>query len=45
MMVASCGIAMALKTSPAHIVGSFGLLVSYALPYVLYTRNMFTVLR
>lgn len=45
MMVASCGLAMALKTSPAHIVASFGLLVSYALPYVLYTRNMFTVLR
>lgn len=45
MMAGSGFLAMTLKTWPTHIVAGFGTLVAYALPYILYTRNIFTVLR
>jgi len=45
MMAGSGLLAMSLKSWPTHIVAGFGSLVAYALPYILYTRNIFTVLR
>jgi hypothetical protein len=45
MMIGSAGLAMALKTQPAHLVASFGALTAYALPYILYTKNQYSVLR
>jgi len=45
MMVLSSVIAMSLKSQPMHIVSSFGLVVSYVLPYILYTKNQFSVLK
>jgi hypothetical protein len=38
MMVGSSVIAIALKGMSPHLVASFGLLVAYALPYILYTK-------
>jgi len=43
MMVASAGIAMLLKSQPAHIVASVGSLFAYAIPYILYTKNVYSV--
>lgn len=43
MMVASAGIAMLLKAQPMHIVASVGTLVTYVVPYILYTKNQFSV--
>ena len=45
MMIGSAGLAMALKTQPAHLVASFGALTAYALPYILYTKNQYSALR
>lgn len=45
MMIGSSFLAMNLKTLPGHAVAAFASVVTYALPYILYTRNMFTVLR
>jgi hypothetical protein len=45
MMIASAGIAMSIKPLPAHIVAAFGTLVAYALPYILYTKNQYSVSR
>jgi len=42
MMIASAGIAMLLKAQPTHIVSSIGALVTYAVPYILYTKNQYT---
>jgi hypothetical protein len=43
LMTVSAGIAMLLKSQPAHIVASVGILTTYALPYILYTKNQFSV--
>jgi hypothetical protein len=43
MMVASAGIAMLLKAQPMHIVASTAALVTYTLPYILYTKNQYSV--
>ena len=43
MMVASAGIAMLLKSQPSHIVASVGSLFAYAMPYILYTKNVYSV--
>ena len=43
MMVASAGIAMLLKSQPAHIVASVASLFAYAVPYILYTKNQYSV--
>ncbi len=45
MMIGSAAVAMILKTQPMHLVASFGSIVAYALPYILYTKNQFSVLR
>jgi len=42
MMIASAGIAMLLKAQPTHIVASVGSLTTYALPYILYTKNQYS---
>jgi hypothetical protein len=38
MMIGSAGIAMLLKSQPTHIVASIGALVTYIVPYILYTK-------
>jgi len=43
MMVASAGIAMLLKSQPLHLVASVGSLIVYAAPYILYTKNQYSV--
>jgi hypothetical protein len=43
MMVASAGISMLLKSQPTHIVASVGSLFAYAVPYILYTKNVYSV--
>ena len=43
MMIASAGIAMLLKSQPAHLVASVGALFAYAVPYILYTKNQYSV--
>jgi len=43
MMIASAGIAMLLKAQPMHIVASTATLVTYTLPYILYTKNQYSV--
>jgi hypothetical protein len=43
MMIASAGIAMLLKSQPTHIVASVGSLFAYAIPYILYTKNVYSV--
>jgi hypothetical protein len=45
MMIASSGLAITFKTMPAHILAVVGSLVTYAMPYFLYTRNQFSVAR
>lgn len=42
MMIASAGIAMLLKAQPSHLVASIGALTTYALPYILYTKNQYS---
>lgn len=43
MMVASAGIAMLLKSQPTHLVASVGVLFTYIVPYILYTKNQYSV--
>jgi hypothetical protein len=43
MMIASAGIAMLLKSQPTHIVASVGSLFAYVVPYILYTKNVYSV--
>jgi hypothetical protein len=45
LMIASSAVAMILKSQPMHIVSAVGLLTSYALPYILYTKNQYSVLK
>lgn len=45
LMIASSAVAMILKSQPMHIVSGVGLLTSYALPYILYTKNQYSVLK
>jgi len=45
MMTGSTILAVVLKGFAADKVAFFGFLTAYALPYILYTRNQFTVLR
>jgi hypothetical protein len=45
MMVGSSLLAMGLKSQPVHIVAAFSLVVSYILPYLLYQKNKFSVLK
>jgi hypothetical protein len=45
MMVGSTLLAIVLKSQRSDLVAAFGFLTAYALPYILYTRNQFTVLR
>ena len=45
MMVGSTLLAIVLKSQRTDLVAAFGFLTAYALPYILYTRNQFTVLR
>jgi hypothetical protein len=45
MCIASVAGAVILKQQPMHAVAAFGSLVAYALPYILYTRNEFSVLK
>lgn len=45
MMTGSTVLAVVLKGLAADKVAFFGFLTAYALPYILYTRNQFTVLR
>lgn len=45
MMVGSSAAAMALKTQPAQMVASFASIVAQALPYILQTRNVFSLSR
>ena len=45
MMVGSSMLAITLKTAGGFSVTSFATLVAYALPYILYTKNQFSVLR
>ena len=43
MMILSAGIAMLLKSQPAHILASIGTLSFYTLPYILYTKNEYSI--
>jgi len=45
LMVFSSLVAMGLKAQPMYLVSAFGLLTSYALPYILYTKNQYSVLK
>lgn len=45
MMIGSAAVAMILKTQPMHLVATFGSIVAYAVPYILYTKNQFSVMR
>jgi hypothetical protein len=45
MCIASIGTAVILKQQPMHLVAAFGSLVAYALPYILYTKNQYSVIR
>lgn len=45
MMIGSSAVAILLKGARPDFVQIFGLLTAYALPYILYTRNQFTILR
>lgn len=45
MMIGSTAVATILKGTTAPIVAAFGFLTLYAVPYILYTRNQFTILR
>ena len=45
MCIASVGGSIILKQQPMHLVALFGSLVAYALPYILYTKNQFSVSR
>ena len=45
MMIFSSLIAMLLKSQPTHVVASFGLLITYAIPYILFTKNKYSVLK
>jgi hypothetical protein len=45
IMIGSVLLAIVLKSQPKDYVAAFGFLASYAIPYILYTRNQFTVLR
>ena len=45
MMIGSSMLAITLKTAGGFTVTSFATLVAYALPYILYTKNQFSVLR
>jgi len=45
MMVGSSLLAMCLKSQPVHIVAAFSLVVSYVLPYLLFQKNKFSVLK
>jgi hypothetical protein len=42
MMIVSAGIAMLLKAQPTQVVASIGALSTYALPYILYTKNQYS---
>jgi hypothetical protein len=44
LMIASSGLAMILKTAPAHITALVGLIGMYMVPYILETRNQFSVI-
>ena len=45
MVIGSSALAIVLKGMRPDLTAVFGLLTAYALPYILYTRNQFTVLR
>lgn len=45
MMIGSSFLAMTLKTAPMHLTASAGLIATYALPYLLFTRNLFSISR
>lgn len=45
MMVGSAGIAMLLKSLPSYHVAAAAALTVYSLPYILYTKNQFSVLK
>ena len=45
MCIASVAGAVILKQQPMHAVAAFGSLVAYALPYILYTKNEFSILK
>ena len=44
MIIGATLLAIVLKSQPTNIVASIGLATSYAIPYILYTRNQFTIL-
>ncbi len=44
MMIASSGLAMILKSAPPHITALVGLIGIYIVPYILETRNQFSVI-
>jgi len=45
MMIGSSFLAMGLKTAPMHLTASAALIATYALPYLLFTRNLFSISR
>jgi len=45
MMVGSSLVAMGLKSQPVHIVAAFSIVVTYLIPYMLYAKNKFSVLK
>jgi hypothetical protein len=45
MCIASIGTAVILKQQPMSIVAGFGSLIAYALPYILYTKNQYSIVR
>lgn len=45
MMIGSMAVSTILKGTAAPLVAAFGFLTVYAVPYILYTRNQFTILR
>ncbi len=45
MMVGSAGIAMLLKSLPSYHVAAVAAFTVYSLPYILYTKNQFSVLK
>jgi hypothetical protein len=44
MMILSSGLAMLLKSAPAHVTGLVGMIGLYIVPYLLETRNQYSVI-
>jgi len=45
MMVGTSLVAMGLKSQPVHIAAAFSIVVAYIVPYILYSKNKFSVLK